>query len=72
MTKSYQVAGMTCERCTGLVRNALQEHPKVKRVQVSYEDATVFMETIDQVRLEDLNLLLADFGNFTLVEPINP
>lgn len=67
MKKIYQVEGMTCQMCVGLLKNALEEHEAIKNVEVNYKDGTAIVVTKSEIDLQELNEFLAASGNYRLL-----
>lgn len=66
MTHSYQVDGMTCSSCEGLVKNSLLSVPHILSVDVSLDTKTASIQMERHVPLETLQQALSGSGRYRI------
>ena len=69
MKQKYQINGISCGGCIAEVKNTLEEHPNIEKVQISLEPKGATIITMKEaLSLDELQNQLNELSGYTITE----
>lgn len=68
MISKYTITGMTCGRCAAHITEEVSELDGVTGVNVSYESASMMVESADRLPFDSIIEAVSEAGEYSVVE----